>query len=436
MKRLDTPDSSLPTPPRTRQSQLPTPETGRRSSRQASKLASSSAVSSTSLPTPETLPRKRKAGKEMKTVDPPSPSGHTTFFLSSTMASSSRNDGTLRRRPGLTFAQQMGLLSTSEKLSSSSRSAAGVGMGGARAISHKKDQIFPGRLAESLPVDEEENPFVVRGSAAAASITSPGRSTSHVPAGTFSQELRRSPRSKRDVLRSPPVLITDPVNSAVSLLSPPQTQGAQRIGTGTTSSSQSPAIRARQQREKQRQERLQTLRDEDDNPFLVKPGQRVIHRPGPVVDERGPTVTYVFRGAKKIFANPFIDPNIPVYGSNLHPDDDDFEPHPCPRPKLLWPTSTNSTSTPRRSQPASVAHSSRHSRPGLMSDHEASPPSSPLATPRGQDADPKFESDDEFLPEAGEEPELPVHRGLLFGAGGMKRESDGGTVSRRTRRRL
>lgn len=289
-------------------------------------------------------------------------------------------------------------------------------MGGSRSGGHRVDRIVPGRLAAPARI-EDDNPFLV----STTSQSSPGRSTRHRPAAIQEEEedAAASPRSSprlRKQLQSPPTLITDPVHSAMGLLSPPQTQRANRIRNDPPPPSPRTASRLAEKRAKAA--RLAEMMDEDENPFLVKPGQKVVHRPGPIVDESRPTVTYVFRGAKKVFANPFFDPNVPVYGSNLNVNDEEYEAHPCPKPKLLWPTAPDHpTSTPRR-------------RRGLeLSDEEVSPPSSPMPmqTPAGHDEEHGFESDDEFLPEH-EEPqprpvrpmvkdqgEQEVRRGLLFG---------------------
>lgn len=315
-----------------------------------------------------------------------------------------------------------------------SRHGAGVGMGGSRTSGVKVDQIIPGKaLAAAAPIagPHDENPFVVPGSAAA--LSSPGRLTRHSAGEPVEQVSPRPSRTK--VFRSPPALIADPIHSATSLLSPPPTQRVQRIRF--TPPPPSPRTIAQQERDRVKAQRLQKMRDEKDNPFFVKPGQTVSHRPGPVVDETRSTVTYVFRGAKKLFANPFAGADLPFPEAELNVEDEEYEPHPCPKPKLLWPTAS-----PKKPAPLSTPkRSGRRHRHG--SQDEISPPSSPMpvSTPLVRDHDrARFESDDEFLPEGHEEEEVheaPSARRLLFTAVPAKRgpqEEDSG--NRRTRRRV
>ena len=280
-------------------------------------------------------------------------------------------------------------------------------MRNARSGGHQVDKIALG-LTGSL----DDNPFIIPGSAAAIALASPGRATRHRPAMVSPQNdnsasPRTRPRSAR--LGSPPIISADPVHSSTSLLSPPGTSRTNR--TRPTPIPSSPATRA----QKAKQERLLRMRDEDDNPFLIKPGQKAVHRPRQIVDETRETVTYVFRGAKKIFANPFIPHDLPVEGSDLRVEDEDFEPHPCPPPRLLWPTAPEWVETPRRGRKVIQQSTSQHR---LLSEDAVSPPSSPMPmmTPGGPHDSTRYVSDDEFLPETEEEDDhVPVRRGLLFG---------------------
>ena len=431
---LSTETHSPPTPPRTRAStHLPTPETGRRMSKRVAVSQPSS--SAHTLPTPETLPRKRKAPssphpiqeESSKEASDPSPTGHTTFFLS--QSSSSRHDATSRRRPGLTFAQQMAAASASAP--ATSRHGAGVGMRGARSGGHQVDKISSSR---PVVIVDEDSPFVIPGSAAAATLASPGRVTRHRPgmvSGDKQADTGASPRTRSSLaepLRSPPMIIADPVHSAASLLSPPPTRRVNRIKT--TPPPPSPGTAARKATEARRRKMM----DEDENPFLVKPGQKAVHRPRPVVDETRETVTYVFRGAKKVFANPFIPHNVPIPGSDLPAEDVDFEPHPCPPPRLLWPTEPEAAnaSTPRRKRRAMEPLTA----PGAVSDEDVSPPSSPvpMVTPGGPSHhSTKYHSDDEFLPEDDErDNDIGVRKGLLFGSGATIRPRDSQSTRPRT----
>ena len=409
-----------PTPPRIRLSaQLPTPETGRRTSKRVIKpiIESSSAI--TSLPTPPTIPRTRTSPRIAAIAKDPSPSGRTTFSYSANLASSSRSES-IRHKAGRTFNQQMGL-STGQ--ASSSRHGAGVGMGGSRLGGQK---IVP--ISRSRPiVQEEDNPFFV--GKPSVPPASPGHSTRHRPREGAEEDQAASPRPKRKGGLSPPHFIADPIHSATSLLSPPQTQRSSAFRTGPPLAS--PRTLLRQTRQREKLERQRQMKDEDDNPFYIRPGQVVKHRPGPVVDERIDTVTYVFRGTKKVFANPFLGADERVLEAELDVEDPEFDPHPCPPPKLLWPTATPpraAASTPPRQR------NHRH----VQSDDEVSPPSSPMHTPRGTINDrARFDSDDEFVPE--EEPEevgVTVKRGLLFGPGAMNRALGAEGSERRTKRRL
>lgn len=163
------------------------------------------------------------------------------------------------------------------------------------------------------------------------------------------------------------------------------------------------------------------MMDAEANPFLSHPGED-IHpgRAGPIVDESRPTVTYVFRGVKKVFANPFLHPQQRFPPADLDPEDDEFEPHPCPAPKLLWASGPSQAPRDGSSSP------------------EQSPPTSPVATPRftrrdatGVEMDLSggkhaFSDEEGFESESEEEEEeLPARRGLLFAPGGMKRAMNG-----------
>jgi hypothetical protein len=312
----------------------------------------------------------------------------------------------------LTFNQQMGLnnASTSESTTFGGRLGVGVGMGGHRNPGHKVDQIVFEPHLDALRIQAtDDNPFLVPSSA-------PGPSTQHVPTIVEPQSDNASPRFKRRRIVPTPKINFDPVNSAMSLLSPPLTQRTQRIAPVTPPKAETQAKRIRE-------ERIRKMMDEDSNPFLVKPGQHVIHRPGPVVDEDRSTVTYVFRGAKKVFANPFIGAETRIHQSELDVEDEEYEAHPCPKPKLLWPTRTppKQTSTPQTPRNQRAAR-----RSGRTAESDISPPSSPMPTPHVEYPGNEAFSDEEFLPEHEAEgfeeesmedaDELPVKRGLLFGS--------------------
>ncbi|WWC95466.1 hypothetical protein V866_002330 [Kwoniella sp. B9012] len=451
---VDIISSSLPTPPSQSSSHLPTPETVRRSARPRKPLP----PSTTQLPTPQTQRTKRRLSpstileeREEEEEPIPSPSGHTTFFLSnqSNASSSCSRPEKIRRRPGLTFAQQMGLLNTGK----------GVGMGGG----HKSGIHVHGKVDQIGGVDKEkeregsvkeENPFLVSGSGlglgAPIPMRSPGQITIHQPSGPGGDEegfnsdtegqpplaARRSPR-----LASPmPSGKTHPTLaqsiSPTGLLSPPPTKHAPRIA-----SSSSKAKGITRQENARRKKEMEML-DYESNPFLLKPGEpstRIPKTKGPIVDEDLPTVTYVFRGSKKVFANPLYPSNTVFPRSELDPEDEDFEPNPLPKPKLLWPTGPTPSSSKNQRE--------RERTPSR------SPPSSPVSTPtrstRFGNSDlslsvgPKGKAQDEgegiYSDDEGElmmrdirteehadtdnhghaelQDELPSRRGLLFGGG-------------------
>ncbi|OCF40660.1 hypothetical protein I317_05509 [Kwoniella heveanensis CBS 569] len=374
--------SSLPTPPSQQMSHLPTPETVRRKAD-----SHPHASSSTQLPTPQTQRTRRRApppsSSELEAE--PSPSGHTTFFLSSAAASSSSitRPEKVRRRPGLTFAQQMGLISSSNTSVSGSKGI-GVGIGGHKNAGHVKvDQIGSN---VSLPTIDE-NPFLVSSALGApVGLASPGAITDHQPTEPDSDSdaegapmlcsPSRPRRSPRLASPSPSANITKsvlPSSAATGLLSPPPTKHAPRIGIVGANGTKKPVTReekvARERASREAEERRRML-DLEDNPFLVKPGEPSTRRPGPIIDEDLPTVTYVFRGAKKVFANPLYPSRAPFPQAELDPEEDEFEPHPLPKPKLLWP------SGPSPSKRINL-EAARTPSP----DPEISPPSSPVATP-------------------------------------------------------
>ncbi|WWC73592.1 uncharacterized protein I206_107564 [Kwoniella pini CBS 10737] len=438
---VDIISSSLPTPPS--QTHLPTPETIRRSGRPRKNTSTEASTSATHLPTPQTQRTKRRSSPPRTRTEEepiPSPSGHTTFFLSNHDSTSTRPEK-IRRRPGLTFAQQMGLLSTS-------KSRLGVGMGGQKALNHGKvDQI--GSVNQRNISTKDDNPFLVSGLGAPVPLASPGVITTHQPRGDESdsetegvQPLCPSPLPRRSPRLASPspgttlIKMLSSVKSPLGLLSPPPTKHAARIGLFQSSSTK-PKAMTRQEIAK-RKKQLEML-DYEDNPFLVKNGEsstRVPQTRGPLVDEDLPTVTYVFRGSKKVFANPLYPSNAPFPRSDLHPDDDEFEPHPLPKPKLLWPKGPS----PSKSKIRDMVRTPSPDIEGL------SPPSSPVSTPttshrfgksslahtphnaKGPEVEEGLYSDDddEFLmrnirghgQDDHAEEELPSRRGLLFGAVG------------------
>lgn len=112
------------------------------------------------------------------------------------------------------------------------------------------------------------------------------------------------------------------------------------------------------------------------------------------------------RGSKKVFANPFFPPETSYPASELDPTHPDFDPHPCPKPRLLFPT-------PAAPAPETPQRQTSRTMGGFA--------------PMDVDQAP-LSDDEDFAPEGAEsedEEELPARRGMLFGPGsGMKRDRD------------
>lgn len=288
--------------------------------RQPRKAADGQAAVHHQLPTPQTLPRKRVATMHSSPIEEedeeegvPSPSGHTTFFLSAS-ATCSSSETLPRRRPGLMFAQQMGLApGASTDLKFGGRLGLGVGMGGVmRGANHGPiDKVtLDNPFLDTKPeAPHTSNPFLTH-LRAQTTPQSPGRDTSYVP-----QALRRT----ADRSLSPhPAAELRAGRAGAPTPSPP----AALIGDTPGPSMLTP----RRQRQK--------MMDED-NPFVAKPGESVTAHP---TSEDHPLVTYVFRGSKKVFANPFVPPSAHYPPSTLDAAHPEFDTHPCPAPRLLWPT--------------------------------------------------------------------------------------------------
>ena len=344
-------------------SHLPTPESIRRPIKPVDKASKHAEPAVSMLPTPQTLPRPPRKAASDDGMDLLSPSGHTTFFLSSNNASGSRSEKVNKRRPGLTFAQQMGLVSGTQS-THPGRPGIGVGMGGGRHGGHKKDQIVWGSLEEPVALSgpDDGNPFITRGGP-----HSPGRSTTHQPRVVMNDE---------DTTGVSPLIYDhtqpeSPTRFASGLLTPPPTRPTRGLRTIPTTKVDHQA----EELKRRQKEDMRRMMDTESNPFLAKPGESSRPRrnqPLPV-DESRPTVTYVFRGARKVFANPFYPSEAPFAPSNLDVEDEDYEPHPNPKPRLLWPS------------PPPVGKRINLEEFGTppSSTREASPPSSPLmATPR------------------------------------------------------
>ena len=255
----------------------------------------------------------------------------------------------------MTFAQQMGLAGAS-----ASKSGRGVGMGGHRASNHAVDRIAPkmatGQDDPFVGPSNDDNPFLV------SPFETQKVSPLFAPLSSGGQRGARARTPPR--LMQPPADSTSPTNSATR-------HAAQRARQRQAEAAQ------RRAREAKRKEML----DEDNNPFLLKPGESI--QPKRTSDDaHQPFVTYVFRGTRRIFANPFIPSDARLPNTELRPEDEDFDDHPCPKPRLLWPTA------------GKVGQ-----RPTDDDEVTPSPPSSPLLrTPQTR---PRAEVDDAEELEAG-----------------------------------
>ncbi|WVN87460.1 uncharacterized protein L203_102642 [Cryptococcus depauperatus CBS 7841] len=426
---------------------LSTPETVRRSSRKSNK--EQGRISHSYLPTPQTQRHRRHISPPSHSHNdhPPSPSGHTSFYLS---AKSNRSEVSVsRRRPGLMFVQKM----EAHSASGPSRGV-GVGMGGHRISGSKMDHVNIEH--------KEDNPFLVssppnkqHGLGEPIGLASPGAITNHHPRESLVElsdddvEPLSSPiqsrRSKRPNFET----------TISGLLSPPPTKHAPRIAVDGIPQTRT-QVASRSKSSYPSKEYLEML-DVAQNPFLAQPGESSNRVLGPIIDEDQPTVTYIFRGAKRVFANPLWSKKTPFPQADLRPEEDDFEPHPLPKPRLLWP---EGPSPSKRIDVGKMKESSRsrNHTPSSSSVRLTSPPSSPIATSSfshrllegklassmstplelghartnqegNGDGDAYGEIDNgEFKPlhEQDVEDSLPVRRGLLFGGRRMKRERDGG----------
>jgi hypothetical protein len=225
-------------------------------------------------------------------------------------------------------------------------------MGGHKSSSHAVDRIAATSRTHSDAELVDDNPFLV----------SPFKAQKVSP--LFAPFLSNHTESPSDGMTTPR-LIQPPAE--------PASPTVNRYAAARARDRQAEAARRRQMEAKRKE-----MLDEDNNPFLLKPGETV--QPKPHLDDANqPFVTYVFRGTKRIFANPFIPSNSRLPNAELNPEDEDFDEHPCPKPRLLWPT-----------------HKTVQPSDALYVDEEAtpSPPSSPiLRTPQTRTRAPVEEVD-------------------------------------------
>jgi len=179
--------------------------------------------------------------------------------------------------------------------------------------------------------------------------------------------------------------------------------------------------------------------DEGNNPFLAQPGETRF--PGPKMDETQPVIAYVFRGAKKYFANPFFPSDVRIREAELDPADEDFEPHPCPPPRLLWPKGPAKRRVPaidemgESTRPSSPISTPTTKRRFLSLDGEEAPS---IQTPKRLFSEETLDAGSGDEEEDEEEPS--ARRGLLFGPGKMgeadKAETGGGAARKSKKPRV
>lgn len=110
-----------------------------------------------------------------------------------------------------------------------------------------------------------------------------------------------------------------------------------------------------------------------------------------------------------MFANPFVHPSTRYPAAELDVSHPEFDTHPCPPPRLLWPT--NDASSKRRLP--RVESMEMDVDAGMLS-----------------------EDDDEFVAASSDSDDAPpVRRGLLFGQPAKRTVEEGTPPSQRKRRR-
>ncbi|RXW23980.1 hypothetical protein EST38_g1891 [Candolleomyces aberdarensis] len=146
------------------------------------------------------------------------------------------------------------------------------------------------------------------------------------------------------------------------------------------------------------------LRDSPTNPFIATPtgadsSDQVLESPSallrgdqsptPVYDK--PTVTYVFRGVKRVYQNPMYNhaksrPLSPPPNSKLPVEHPEFSPDPSCRPTLLFPEAHKK----RKTKKAAAASSAKRSNRGKGNDSEDEDESLEQTLTRGRVKQPKF----------------------------------------------
>ncbi|KIK63981.1 hypothetical protein GYMLUDRAFT_71444 [Collybiopsis luxurians FD-317 M1] len=121
--------------------------------------------------------------------------------------------------------------------------------------------------------------------------------------------------------------------------------------------------------------KMRAFRDSPDNPFLASPldldaaaSTSLSSKELPKLEEK-PTMTYVFRGVKKTYPNPYYDhekdrPRSPDPNSRLSPEHPDFSPDLRGAPRALWPRKKKvSPSLAPPDSPSNRAHRRKAARP-------------------------------------------------------------------------
>jgi hypothetical protein len=158
--------------------------------------------------------------------------------------------------------------------------------------------------------------------------------------------------------------------------------------------------------------KMRALIDSPENPFLASPldldksastSASVSGSPKGIPQEK-PTVTYVFRGVKKTYPNPYYDheknrTRSPDPNSLLPPEHQDFSPDLRGAPRALWPRQAKKVSSPT-STPESPSNRAKR-RKGVTQTLLA-------------------DSDDELDGKGDEEDNISLRPVRLFGPGGLR----------------
>lgn len=383
--------SMLPTPPRTKDRSIvvePTPPSSHGA-------AAARRVDGSMLPTPEMTVRSKKRVQHIH-ITHEAASGTTTNDRQGGMDVDDDDDAPpahdgmiiVSRRPGLTFAQQMGLLAANAQThsqaqgagrppttttttaktsdwtstfptsaSSSSLTAAattsshhhhhglGVGMGGSKRSSLKRHDSGLLVAAPICDASADENPFL--DSQTSSSIVGASTAAAAAAADDDDDDNGNDNGMDVDVYASPPhQLLQTPNSDTISLASSTVAAFDKADSTSPVRTAQQPAAEGLLLELGKRRKWAPPVRgDEVDNPFLASAERSDLsnssrrRHPAKSMTLGGekPTIDYVFRGTKTTFANPYYGRDHQTEASLLPVSHPDFSPAPVPKPRLLFP---------------------------------------------------------------------------------------------------